>query len=124
MKRVLFDHNVPGPLEHYFGAHEVKLADALGWAKLKNGELLTTAEQAGFDVLLSGDQTIRHEQNMDSRKIALVYMSDNHWPIVKAYTLAIVQAVEQVQPGEVRPVYCGTFVPWKFRKSLKPEGSV
>jgi hypothetical protein len=51
LRRVLFDHNVPGPLERYFQAHEVKLADALGWAKLDNGALLTAGEQAGFDVL-------------------------------------------------------------------------
>ena len=117
MKRVLFDHNVPGPLESYFGAHEVRLADALGWAELKNGAPLTEGEQTGFDVLLSGEQTIRHEQNMTGRRIALVYMSDNHWPIVKEYAPTIVQAVEQVKPGEVRSVYCGTFVPRKFRKS-------
>ena len=114
---MLFDHNVPSPLERYFRAHEVGLADALGWAKLKNGELLTAAEQAGFDVLLSGDQTIRHEQNMANRRIALVYMSDNHWPIVKEYAPILVQAVEQAKPGEILPVYCGTFVPRKFRKS-------
>ena len=74
------------------------------------------AEAAGFDVLLSGDKTIRHEQNMAGRQIALVYMSDNHWPIVKDYVAAIVKAVEQVKFGEVRAVDCGTFVPRKFRK--------
>ena len=55
-------------------------------------------------------------------RIALVYMSDNHWPIVKEYAPAIVQAVEQIKPGEVRPVYCGTFVPRKFRKLPETGG--
>jgi hypothetical protein len=67
-------------------------------------------------VLLSGDKTIRHEQNMAGRKIALVYMPDNHWPIGEDYIPAIVHAVEEVKPGEVRPVYCGTFVPRRFDK--------
>ena len=67
------DQNVPWPLVRFLAAHEVKRAAEPGWAELKNGVLLTAAEIAGFDVLLSGDKTIRHEQNMAGRKIAVVY---------------------------------------------------
>jgi hypothetical protein len=108
---------VPRPLAKLLVGHEVKRAAELGWAELKNGMLLTAGESAGFDVLLSGDKTIPHEQNMVARKIALAHMSDNHWPIVKDYVPAILQAIEQVMPGEVRAVYCGTFVPRRFQKS-------
>ena len=89
----------------------------MGWARLKNGELLEVAEQAGFDVLRSGDKTIRHEQNMEGRKIAMVYMSGNHWPIVEPFAPAIVEAIDQVKPGEVKPVFCGEF---SRRKLAKP----
>jgi hypothetical protein len=89
----------------------VKVADEMGWSRTKNGLLLDAAEQAGFEVLLSGDQTIRYEQNMKNRRIGVVLMSDNHWSIVKDYLSAIADAIEQVEPGEARPVYCGTFVP-------------
>ncbi len=61
MKRVLFDHNVPGHLERFFSAYEVRLVDEMGWAKLKNGQLLDAAEAFAFDVLLSSDKTIRYE---------------------------------------------------------------
>lgn len=118
--KILFDHNVPAPLERFLRKHEVAFADRMGWATLKNGELLDAAEKAGFDVLLSGDKTIRHEQNMADRKIALLYMSDNHWPIVKHYIPAIEDAIHQAKPGEVKPVYCGTFVP---RRPGKPSDS-
>jgi hypothetical protein len=111
LKRVLFDHNVPSPLRRLLKVCDVAFADDMGWSLLENGELLDAAEKAGFDVLLSGDKTIRHEQNMAGRKIALVYMSDNHWPIVEPYAPAIAEAIDQVNPGEVKPVYCGTFVP-------------
>jgi predicted nuclease of predicted toxin-antitoxin system len=72
LKRVLFDHNVPAPLEQFLKRHQIKLADELGWARLKDRELLDSAKRGGFDVLLSGDKTIRHEQNMSGRKIALL----------------------------------------------------
>ena len=121
MKRILFDHNVPSPLAIFLKAYEVKLADELGWAKFQNGQLLHAAEREGFDVLLSGDQTIKYEQSMAGRKIAVVSMSDNHWPIVKDYVAAIVEAVEAVNPGEVKTVFCGKFVPIKHRKPRLPS---
>ena len=31
----------------------------MGWAGLKNGELLKAAEGGGIDVLLTGDQTLK-----------------------------------------------------------------
>ena len=114
--KVLLDQNVLRPLAKLLAGHEVTRAAQLGWAELKNGMLLIAAENAGFDVLLSGDKTIPHEQNMTDRKIALVCMSDNHWPIVKDYVPAILQAIEQVAPGEVLAVDCGTFVARRFQK--------
>ena len=114
------DQNVPRPLVRFLAAHEVKRAAELGWAELRNGALLSAAEIAGFDVLLSGDKTIRHEQNMAGRKIALVYMSDNHWPIVKDYAQAIGEAVDTALPGTVTAVQCGAFVPRRFRTGPAP----
>jgi hypothetical protein len=32
----------------------------MGWDRLSNGDLLTAAEQAGFEVLLTTDQNIPH----------------------------------------------------------------
>ncbi len=97
MKRVLFDHNVPGPLERFLRAYHVQKADEMGWAKLKNGNLLDAAESAGFDVLLSSDKTIKYEQNMIGRKIGVVAMSDKHWPLVGNYGSAIAEAVKAVK---------------------------
>ena len=90
-------------------ACDVKVCDEMGWSRIQNGLLLDAAEASGFHVLLSGDQTIPYEQNMTSRKIALVCISDNHLGIVREYAPAIATAIEQVQSGEVRRVYCGTF---------------
>ncbi len=119
--KILCDQNVPRPLVKYLTGHEVTRAAQLGWAELKNGNLLTACEDAGFDVLLSGDKTIRHEQNLTHRKIALVCMSDNHWPIVQQYVPAILEAISQAKPGEVSSVFCGTFVPRRFQEPRTPQ---
>ena len=112
---------MPSPLASFLKTYDIKLADEMGWAKFQNGQLLSAAEREGFDVLLSGDQTIKYEQSMAGRKIAVVSMSDNHWPIVKDYVAAIVEAVEAVNPGEIKTVFCGRFVPLKLRKPRPPS---
>ena len=113
--KILCDQNVPRPLVKLLTGHEVRRAAELGWAELKNGNLLAACENAGFDLLFSGDKTMQHEQSFASRKIALVCMSDNHWPIVKNYIPAILEAIIPAKPGEVSAVYCGTFVPRRFQ---------
>jgi hypothetical protein len=81
------------PLAGFLTAYEITLADEMGWAKFQNGQLLRAAEREGFDVLLSGDQTIKYEQSMAGRTIAVASMSDNHRRIVKDYVAAIVETV-------------------------------
>lgn len=53
----------------------------IGWAGLKNGEILQAAENGGFDVFLTGDQTLAHEQNLAGRRLAVVVLSAIQLPI-------------------------------------------
>jgi hypothetical protein len=46
---ILFDQSTPVPIRPYLERHTVRTAFQQGWDKLKNGELLTAAEEAGFD---------------------------------------------------------------------------
>jgi hypothetical protein len=63
--------------------------------------LLDAAEQAGFDLLLTCDQNIRHQQNFTARKLALVILSSNHWPSLRGVAAQIATAVNLVQLGQV-----------------------
>jgi hypothetical protein len=74
LKRVLADHNVPAPLLRLLKAVDIKSASSKGWQKLMNGKLLAVAEEAGFEVLLSGDKTIKDELLIGGRKIGMVCM--------------------------------------------------
>jgi hypothetical protein len=49
--RILFDQGAPAPLRSYLSAHQVSTAFELNWGALKNGDLLSEAEAAGFEVL-------------------------------------------------------------------------
>jgi hypothetical protein len=61
--------------------------------------LLAEAERAGFDVLLTADENIRHQQNLTGRRIALVVLSTPQWPLVRLRLDVIAAAVNAATPG-------------------------
>jgi hypothetical protein len=72
---ILFDHGTPRGISRALQGHIVKEARAQGWDTLSNGDLLKAAEEAGFDVLLTTDTNLPHQQNLKGRKLAIVILS-------------------------------------------------
>ncbi len=70
--RVLFDQATPVPIRRFLTGHTVRTAAEEHWEMLKNGDLLTVAEHAGFEVFLTTDKNIRYQQNLTGRTIAIV----------------------------------------------------
>ena len=66
---------------------------------LSNGELLRVAEDAGFDVLLTTDNSIPYQQNLKERRIAIVVLRRNRWRMVQRLMPQIVAAVNAAKPG-------------------------
>jgi hypothetical protein len=64
-----------------------------------NGELLSVAEEAGFDVLLTTDNNMAYQQNLTGRKIAIVVLSGNRWRLVQRVIRKIVAAINKAEPG-------------------------
>ena len=77
--KVLLDENLPHLLRNNLGGHEVFTVRFRGWAGLKNGELLKAAEDEGFDVFITGDQTLPYEQNLTKRRVATLVLSCIDW---------------------------------------------
>ena len=74
---VLFDQGTPVRITKFLLGHAVKTARQQGWDTLANGELLRMAEEAGFDALLTTDKNLIYQQNLKSRKIAIVVLGRN-----------------------------------------------
>ena len=118
--KVLFDHNLPYKLRTELGAlskHEIITASYMGWRELKNGELLRAAEENDFKVFVTGDQTLVYEQNLSDRRLAVIALSVNNWPIIKNYLSNILTAIDSAAPGTFQFVNCGTFT---RKKPLAP----
>lgn len=110
--KVLLDHNLPHKLRialEELGGHGLFTTSFLGWSHLKNGELLGEAEAAGFEVFVTGDRTLVLEQNLAARRISIIALSANNWPIIKAFVPRIHTAIEQATPGSLAEVDCGEF---------------
>ena len=102
--RILFDNNTPRPLRRYLTEHTVDTADEKGWARIRNGDLLDSAESDGYDVLITAAQSMRYQQNMASRQVAVMVLLSNRWPRVQLRIEEIRDALEGMKPGEVREV--------------------
>ncbi len=107
--KVLLDENLDHALRPLLTPHEVVTASYMGWAGLKNGELLRVAEESGIEVLLTGDQTLGEEQNLENRRLAIVALSAIQLPIIRQSVAAIVAAIDEADPGSFRIVECGVF---------------
>ncbi len=99
MPFILFDVNVPRPLSGLLTGHTVALADRRGWRELSNGDLLAAAESAGFDVLLTTDLNLRYQQNLTTRRIAIVALTTNHWGTLHDSVGLVADALERARPG-------------------------
>jgi hypothetical protein len=72
--------------------------------RLSNGDLLAEAERAGFDILLTADKNIRHQQNLSGRRLAIVVLSTPQWPVVRLHIERIAAAVNAAAPGSYTEV--------------------
>ena len=98
--KIILDESVPQKLRLLIdGSHEVITTWFQGWSGLKNGALLTAAEEAGFDLFITADQELGYQQNLTSRKIALLVLSTNNWSVVKARMHEITAAINAVKSG-------------------------
>ena len=102
--RILFDNGTPRQLRRQLFGHDVEEAREHGWDALSNGDLLERAEEAGYEVLITTDQDIRHQQNISNRRVAVVVLMNTAWPRISRRTEAIRNAIEEIQPGEVKEV--------------------
>jgi hypothetical protein len=80
--------------------HTVSTAQLKGWDTLSNGALLDAAEAAGFELLLTTDRRIRHQQNLQVPRVALVVLTGTtRWSRVRQHAERIAAAVASATPG-------------------------
>jgi len=102
--RILFDQGTPVPLRRFLNTHQVETVFERGWSTLKNGELLARGEEEGFEVFVTTDKNLSKQQNLFSRKMAIVVLSSTSWPRIQVAVESINQAIETTLPGSLHEV--------------------
>jgi hypothetical protein len=97
--RILFDQGTPVPLRRYLPNHQIATAFELGWGTLKNGEMLTKAEEAGYELLVTTDRNLKYQQNLSGRKIAILVIATTSWPRIQKIIGAISCAIDETDIG-------------------------
>jgi hypothetical protein len=85
--RVLLDHNVPRGMRRLLPGHDVRTTREMGWERLRNGLLLASAAREGFDVLLTLDKKVEHEQNLTTLPVMVVVLDavKNTLPVLVSF---------------------------------------
>ncbi len=98
--KILLDECVPLQVRLALPNHEVTTAQRMGWSGISNGDLLEHAEHEGFQVFILADKNLRYQQNLSSRRIAILELWTNHRPTLEKHFSEIRAAVEKLSTGE------------------------
>ena len=71
---------------------------------MENGELLSVAEAAGFEIVVTTDKNLGYQQNLAGRKIAIVVLGQGRWSLIKRRVAQIVATVNAAAPGSFAEV--------------------
>jgi hypothetical protein len=101
--RLLLDECVDERLRFLFPDHDCQTARFANLAGLKNGRLLDAAEAAGFEALITVDQSISEQQNMSGRRISVVILCGptNRLRDLGKLAPAAISALVCIRRGEV-----------------------
>lgn len=98
--RILLDENLDWRLERDLVGHDVSSVPRIGWAGIKNGELLRRAEEQ-FDVLITMDSGLGQLPNIAGRKLVLILLRahSNRLADTRPLMHGVAVALENAQSG-------------------------
>ena len=99
---MLLDECLPRKLAHALTGHEARTVPEMGWASFKNGRLLALAQEQ-FDILLTNDGELEHQQAFSRFKIAIVALRlrSNKLRDILPFVPRILAALKTAQCGQV-----------------------
>jgi predicted nuclease of predicted toxin-antitoxin system len=102
--RLLLDECLPRRAKYLFaeGGHECETVRDVGFSGKENGELLALAEKK-FDVFVTIDRNIRHQQNLRGGNIAvwIIRTTSNDLDDIRPHVPQALAALKTIRPGQV-----------------------
>lgn len=99
--RVLLDECLPRRLKRELVGHDTRTTPEMGWAGKRNGELLRLAER-DFDVFLTVDRQLQHQQNLSAFNISVVVLvaRSNALADLRPLMLMVLESLPSAKPGQ------------------------
>jgi Domain of unknown function (DUF5615) len=103
VKKLLIDECVPRKFQELLAGYDCVTVPDAGWAGKKNGELLSLAEEAGFEVFITLDRGIEYEQNLSRRRIAIVLLctKSSRLADLLPHGAGILVTLDSIKPGQL-----------------------
>ena len=100
--KVILDECLPRRLLRDLSDHSTTTVPRQGWAGITNGVLLERVEPE-FDVFITMDSNIVHQQNVDDLKVCLIVLhgSNSNYETLQPLVSEIRFAVDQAKPGTI-----------------------
>ena len=70
--KILLDECVTKHLKPKLLPHKVSTVREMNWSGIKNGKLMSLCVENNFDILLTIDKNLQHQQNLTKYQIAIV----------------------------------------------------
>ena len=104
--RILIDECIDERFRNALPGHDCQTVRYAGLAGLKNGELLRAAEEAGFEVLVTVDQGIEYQQNLQARNLMIVVLcaASNRLNDLLPLAPLCLTSLKSPQPGRVTQI--------------------
>jgi hypothetical protein len=93
------DECLPEDLVGWLPEWNLRMLQQMGWAGVKNGELLRPAERE-FDLFLTAGKNLRYRRNLKGRRLAILVLPSNRLKVLLKITADIEAAIARVVPGE------------------------
>ena len=102
---ILLDENLDWRLRRDLPEHAVESVPLIGWAGLKNGALLRKAQER-FDVLVTMDSSMVHQQNLAQFRIAVIALQaqSNRLADTRPLMSKVLAVLASVRPGTLTVV--------------------
>jgi predicted nuclease of predicted toxin-antitoxin system len=97
--KILLDECTPHVLKRLLTGFDIKTVQDQGWSGITNGVLLRLAE-AQFDVLITSDQNLKHQQNLVKQQLAVIQLPTNQVPLIVKLAPKVQATLEKIQAGE------------------------
>ncbi len=97
--KIIIDECVPHIVKKRLPERQIKTVQEIGWAGVKNGELLKLVE-ANFEVFITSDKNLRHQQNLQNRKFAIILLPSNQVPVIERLLPQIDEVLGQIKSND------------------------